>query len=246
MIAVIAVGQTKHEAVTDRIQLKGIAGLWDAAHFVGGVVAIRAGKICHLRYRIRLATQAKGRVRGSGPVHVEFPNPQRGVRRHIGRGVYFSKIIRRAGRRQREPVEVRREVSAKANIDGPEIKRNQLRWLPGEHFVALEGPHGRAYISRACRVELMRAHVIPIGPQADVRIVLELGCAKEKIINVICARSVRGLRDGNTFVPRRGRTAGRAEGKGELTQQPAVRELVIDDNRIAVVVVFTCSGQSAP
>jgi hypothetical protein len=45
----------------------------------------------------------------------------------------------------------------------------------------------------------MRAHVIGIGPQANVRIVLEVAAGQLKVVYIPFARSVGPLRDSDTL-----------------------------------------------
>src|SRR5437879_3978282 len=76
----------------------------------------------------------------------------------------------------------------------------------------------------------MRAHVIGVWPQPKMRVVFKLGGAQRKVVNVILAGGVGTLRDGDTFVII-------STGYSELTHQPAVGQLVVDDDRVAIIIV---------
>src|SRR6185369_15916525 len=81
--------------------------------------------------------------------------------------------------------------------------------------------------------ELVGGHVVAVGPDAEVRIVWELRAGRLEVVDVVRARRVAGLRDGDALVEWR-RCARACE--GELAEQPAVGHLVVHDYRVAVVV----------
>src|SRR5207248_4631133 len=79
--------------------------------------------------------------------------------------------------------------------------------------------------------EFMCAHVISIGPQAKMRIVFE-DWAERKVVDVILARGVGSLRDGDTLAG--GGTA--ASTYSKLGEDPTVGKLVIHHNRVLIVI----------
>src|SRR5439155_25719202 len=105
--------------------------------------------------------------------------------------------------------------------------------VAGEHLHPVEDDGVQA----ATREPSLRAHVVPVRPDADLRIVVSEG-EGEVVEEPAAGDRIARLRDRDTLMRRWRREAGRV---GELADQPAIGEIVVDDNRIAVV-----SGRARP
>jgi len=82
----------------------------------------------------------------------------------------------------------------------------------------------RAQVGGARRVEHVHAHVIGIGPDAELGIIKEVRAEVESVAIPSAGGVARG-RDRDAFVRLRA-------GAGKLTNNPAVSELVIKDDRV--------------
>ena len=96
----------------------------------------------------------------------------------------------------------------------------------------------RAEIRGPRRVEDVVAHVVRVGPDPEVWVVVEVG-SEGVSVAVVGAGRVTGLRDRDALVSRNG-------GSRELADQPAVGELVVEDDRIAVAVELAVAAEARP
>src|SRR5712691_698978 len=111
--------------------------------------------------------------------------------------------------------------------------------VAGQHRRAVEGEWLRAEEGRARRVEYVRAHVVSVGPDGEVRIVEEV-VTHVKTIAVIGAAGIARGRDGDALV-RHSYAVVR-----ELADDPAVGELVIEHDGIAVTGGFARTAKAGP
>ena len=149
--------------------------------------------------------------------------------------VHLDEVVRRAGRRQRRAVEVGRQLTAERRafdeLDQPG------RRIARQHLVALER-NRRGAEEVVVRVEQVRRHVVGVRPDAEVRVVVEDAVAEEERVAEVRARRVGGLRYRDALVVRRGRC--------ELREEPPVGELVVLDDRVAVIPGLARAAEAGP
>src|SRR5207248_5960100 len=80
--------------------------------------------------------------------------------------------------------------------------------------------------------ELVRGHVVTVRPDADLRVVVEHVRAEQERVQVVRAGRVAGRRDRDALAV----LLARGRLRDELRDEPPFRELVVDDDRVAVVV----------
>ena len=131
--------------------------------------------------------------------------------------------LREAGRRAvRTKIEVDRACGESLQHPGP---------LVGNNAGAVE----RARRQR----ELVRGHVVGIGPHTELGVVVEDGRAVREVVPVPRARRIVGLRDRNALVDRR-------RGMCELADQPPVGKPVVQDDRVAIIVGLAEAAEPTP
>ena len=111
------------------------------------------------------------------------------------------------------------------------------RRLTGQHLRPIQGAHLRPREGTAVE-EVVDGQVVAVRPDSELRIVRELVAEGEGVPRVRAGR-IAGRRHGDTLEVRR-----RAD--RELLDDPAVGETVVDDRRVAVVVVLTAAAEAAP
>ena len=79
--------------------------------------------------------------------------------------------------------------------------------------------------------------VVAIGPDAEMRIIEKVG-AEVKAIAIVSAGRIRRSRDSDALV---GRAA-----PGELADEPAVGNMVVEDNRVAVATGLANTAEAGP
>ena len=191
MVAKVSINQSRHQAIADRIQLEWVSLLRDTSRAV--VHTIRPHKISDRCNRVGLPVDSECRIRGVRPVHMKLPKPQRGTRREIGGGIDFREIVRCSRRWQGRAVNVGREVSTESRIGTVKIKINHLGRETRQHLRSLESEGARPDVIG--RIKLMRAHVVGIRPQSEMRIVLKLfrhRRVEQKVVEVILPGCIRG------------------------------------------------------
>jgi hypothetical protein len=141
--------------------------------------------------------------------------------------------------RSRGPVEARWK---EASVNAADRSREGLLvgGLSVDHPRAVEGRNARSVEGRAARIELVGRHVVPVRPDRELRVVREIGVGER--VPVIGAGWVGSGRDRDTEQI----GAGAGAGDRELGDQPAVRELVVEDAGIAVVVGLAEAAESGP
>src|ERR1041385_2052798 len=106
------------------------------------------------------------------------------------------------------------------------------------------GAHRRGVVcANLCTSEGIGEHVkgdvVGVRPNSQLGVIGKLGTAVVKRIPVVCSRSVRCRRNGDTLQVRCGRD-------GELRKDPAIIDLVVLNDDIAVVVRLTPTAEAAP
>ena len=167
------------------------------------------------------------RVRRRRPVDVELPHLQR-VRAEA------EQVVRPTRGRRRRPVEVGREQAAERAAERHALLRRSLR---GDHLRAVVRAHLRPEERRAARVEHVERRVVRVRPHAELRVVGEVR-VRVRVAGVR-ARRVAGPRHGDALQERR-------RAHRELADDPAVREPVVRDRRVAVVVRLAAAAEAAP
>src|ERR1043166_7547197 len=205
----VAIGEALHQTVGQRVELLRSARLRDARP--------AAARLAEGRDRERGRPRER-RVGGGGEVGVHLPDVGR-VRTEV------DEVFGRARGRRDCAVEVCGQHAAEA--------RTQLEALlggrgAGDHLRAVVGAEARA--DEAAPGKHVVGRVVAVGPDAELRVVVEVRLFEG--VDVVGARRVRCLRDGDALVE----AAGRPVGDGELRQHPAVVRLVVLGDGVAVVV----------
>ena len=232
MAAEIPVLHPVHQAVGNGVQLLRRALLRDVVAAVGEGGIERRDRVGV----VRAQAGAERRVGGIVPIHAEFPHVH-GIDRTDAPGVvvHHGEVIGRSLRRQRA-VEIGRQHAAVIGVD-----RGQIEILVGgrriadQHLGAVEREHARA--GPAGGVELVVRHVVPVRPDAEMGIVVHLVVRHDEIVEIPRPRGIARLRNRDHLVARR-----RAD--DELAQEPAVGQVVVEHDRIAVVRRRRRGGES--
>src|ERR1700758_4033735 len=87
--------------------------------------------------------------------------------------------------------------------------------------------------------EHVKGDVVGVRPNPQLWVIRKLGAAVVKRISVVCSRSVRCCRNGDTLQVRCCRD-------GELSKDPAIIDFVVLNDDIAVVVRLTPTAEAAP
>lgn len=117
--------------------------------------------------------------------------------------------------------------------------------LPGrggisrDHLGAIHGAEESGHKRKATRsiIKIVRHHIVGIGPDAVVRIVAEVAAVGSvavghgKRVADIGSRGVRAGRDRDALIENTGR-----RGRGELRNHPAIRQFVVEHDRIAGIL----------
>ncbi|PZR75012.1 MAG: hypothetical protein DLM73_06450 [Chthoniobacterales bacterium] len=112
--------------------------------------------------------------------------------------------------------------------------------LAGQHFCAIESESLRTEIGSTRGVEYVHAHVIGVRPDTDVRVVKKVG-AEVKAVTVVSAGGVGRGRDGDALIGDRP-----ARNAGELADQPAVGQVIVEHDWIAMSAGFTDAAKAGP
>ena len=132
------------------------------------------------------------------------------------------------GRGKSRPIEVR----GQEGIDGTTERTgwtNKGSRLAGQHLGSIKSECLRTEVRGAGGVKDVHAHVIAVGPDAQVRIVVKVR-AEMKAVTGITAGGVARRGNSNAFV---GDGAG-AGGFCKLRDEPAIGQVVVQDYGIAV------------
>ena len=225
-----ASGEAEHELAADRVDRcggRGRRGLFDVPP--GPAVASVVGRDCERT----LGAFGEGGIGRNGKVGMKVEDPQcvAGVAELI-RG-WIDDGRRCAHRRRRQPVETRRQEAEDSLGMGRqiEVEVDQARGgIAGDHLWALEGVCAGPVEGPAVQ-ELVDGHVVRIRPDGELGIVRKVVADRDEVVQVVRARWVRRLRDRDTLVVR-----GSAEAReSELAQDPAIRQGIVDRDRISIV-----------
>ena len=211
----IPVSEPEHQPIRQRVDRIGILWLRNA-------IAAAAGSVGRSNRHDRL--QSFGGIGRSRPIHFHS------IEVHaiaMERG----ENARRAARRQRETVQVRRHMAAFCRIENDLPRRARIA---REHFRAVHcakdatekagpGSGGR---------ELVGHHVVGVGPDAEVRIIAEGISRDGKRVAGIGPCRIGRSGDRYTLIVRIVRGVLRG---CELRNQPSVRDLVVKHHGIAVI-----------
>src|SRR5262249_52131942 len=108
----------------------------------------------------------------------------------------------------------------------------------GEHLGTIERERLRAEISGAGGIEHIHAHVISVWPDTEVRVIEEVR-AEVKVITSPGAGRIVSRGNRNAFVRRNA-------GAGELSDDPAVRDLIVKHYRISEAARLANATKTAP
>ena len=144
--------------------------------------------------------------------------------------------VRRAGGRWRA-LQVRRLRVEDPDGAVGEEEVNELRRVAGQHRGALENHHPGA--DEAGRKLVVRA-VVPVGPHAPLRVVVERARRDNEVIQPIGPQGIGGLGD------RHARVTIRVGRVSELGHEPAVREVVVEHDGIAIIVRLADATEPSP
>src|SRR5260370_19356934 len=136
------------------------------------------------------------------------------------------------------------EVGGQERVNGAAEwsgRADKRRRQVGEHVGTIKRESGRAEVGRAGGVNHVHTHVITVGPDTQLRIVKEVR-AEVKAIASIGAGGVCRRGNGDAFVGDRSAACG----AGKLRHQPAVRDVIIEQDWIAGAAVLACAAKSVP
>ena len=181
--AEVAVLQAIHQTVGDRIQPASCALLLDTVTASAAHVCIECGG----GQDLGLGKGRRGRI---GPINVEIPQLELVGRIAIGVVVHLGKDVGRAGSRRRA-VEISWKHAAQIRIYTIKIEIHHLSWQPLQHFVTLERNRTSPAPGIACK--LVDGHVVAVGPDAKVGIIVEFGRADLELIAIPGTRWITRL-----------------------------------------------------
>ena len=159
----------------------------------------------------------------------------------IGLIVELHEIVRRACRWRNGTVEVGGQHPTERRV-GSHVEVDGTRRTSGNHLRPFEGDDALAAPTAADNTagELIDRHVVPVGPHAKFRIVVQF---RERV-GVPVPRPERAARrrHGDALIER----AARIVRERELGHQPAIGDLVVEHDRIAVVPRLARAAESLP
>ena len=134
-------------------------------------------------------------------------------------------------------VQRRRQHPTQVGIGIVKIEIHHAGWLSEEHFIALKN-HCTLTSPSHTIAELVGGHIIPVRPDPQLRIIIHYSIAVKKLIAIPGAGWIWALADGDTFVV--------WLGYGELADHPAVGQVIVHHDRIAVVAGFASATKALP
>ncbi len=161
VVAEISIRQAKHEPVADPVQLVRIGdpGLGNAIARPGTESGVTSGG--------HTAEKIKSRVRRGLEVDVEMVDKVEIAVRET------DKSVRRAVGRQGEAIEVRRQKWRDGGAERFD-RADESRRITRQHRRAIERERLRPEIGGAGCVEHVHAHVISVGPDGEVRVIVKV------------------------------------------------------------------------
>ena len=167
----------------------------------------------------------EGGIRRSGEVGMKFVQVQ-----IVGAEVHH--VVRRTSRRCGRAIEIGWKQSADR---GALLEADLGGRLSRQHGAAVVGAGVGA--DEGVPVEHVESFVVSVGPHAHLRIVIEVGVLERVAIKG--SSSVGSCRDRDALQVRRG-------GDGELAEDPALRDFVVEDDRIAVIIGLASTAKAGP
>ena len=222
----LAIREPEHQTVADPVQ----TCLWRQLGHTGSGGGAERGKTC----RSRTAYEGKGSVSGRDEIGMEEPDLIGTAARKgdigVGRaGVGKDRAVEVAGKKRRLTSSSRDPRGNKSGGDA------------GEHFRAIKRKGLRTEKGGAGRVEHVHGHVVAVGPDAEMGIVKKVG-THVKAVTIVSAGGIRGRRDGDALVGDRRA----ARGAGKLGDDPPVRDVIIEDDRVAKAAVLAGAAEAGP
>ena len=216
--------QTMHEPVGDRFQRRPTVRLRDTG-LAGGAAEVAV--VRRYSYRVDLAHGGVFRV----PVDVDLPDIECAGSRHRGR----EQRIRRSW-----SIEI---AGNESELARPDVEADQRRRLAGVHcaFVHDAEERAREVKERAARPEDVGDHRDRIADDAVFRIVVEADVVEREFIAVVAAGRVAGFRNRDTL-----REGVQVIRERELAHEPAIGNLVIKYDRIALVERLAVAAGAVP
>ena len=144
-------------------------------------------------------------------------------------------VIGGTGRRQRGAVKGRREEATIGRTCREQLLRGGRA---GEHPAPVHDRDAGPAKGRAVGKNV-DGQVVAVRPDAELGVVGEVRVAPVEPVSVVRAGRVTAGRDGHAHHVRQ-------RGDRELSHEPAVGDLVIEDRRVAVVVGLAATSESAP
>ena len=166
---------------------------------------------------------------GCGPVHVELEQVERTIV-----AIESEEVVGRASGWLGWSIDVRRQDASRSG--GEALLGGSGA---GQHLGTIVGA-GLGAGKVTGRVKEVEGGVVGVGPDADLGVVVEV--ALRKGVAVVGAGRVRGLGDGDALFEGGGGSVG--VGDGELGDDPAGGDLVIEGAWIAVVVCFAQAAEA--
>ena len=220
--AEVAVLEPPHRPLVDRVERRRRSGLGDA----GEAEEAAQGGVEGRQREVGGAAEARGgRV---APVDVEFPDLDAVGATEVVAVDLAVVGVRGAHGRGRRAIEVagQHHVAGQAGQPG-DVELDEGGRVAVEHVGPVEG-HRRHVAAE------VRRHVVGVRPDAQFEVVGER--AHVEFIEVISpGDGIRGARDGDAHV----------RGAGELAEQPAICQRVIENNRVAQVLRRAGAGGDA-
>ena len=216
--------QAVHKPVGDRLQRRSAVRLRDTGFTRGTAEVAVEGRD---RDRSNLVdTGVLGR-----PVDIDLPDIESAGCRHRGR----KQRIRRP-----RTVEV---AGNEAEFTGADVETDQRRRLAGihgrlVHDAKVGAPEGEA---RAALAEQVGNHRDRVVDDAVLRVVVEADVIEREFVAIVAGGRIAALRNRNAL-----RERVQAVRKRELAHEPAIGGLVIQHDRVALVVGLAVTADAAP
>ncbi len=157
--------------------------------------------------------------------------------------VHLDEVVGRA-RRRRRSVQIAGQHASQVEIDGAEIEVDEGRRLSGEHLLPIERHDALPGPLEHKSGVLVHGHVVGVGPNAELRIVVQ--AAERVLVPVVLTQRVgrRGHRDALVEGPEE--QPEEAVGNRELAEQPAIGQVIVEHDDVAVVCRLAWSPESRP
>ncbi len=222
--AEVAQLQPMHEAVGDRLELRPAVGLRNAGF------AVRRAQVAVIR-RDRDCGDLVHRSDVGRPVDVDLPDVEGAGIRHRGG---------EEGRRGAGAIEV---AGHEAELAAADVESDEVGGLAGVHRVLVHHAEEGALEEEVGSdlLEEVGGHGDRVIDDAVLWVVVETVAVEGELIAVPGGSGIAGLRHCDAL-----RERAEVVGKGELARQPAVSGIVVEDDRVALVVGLAVAADSVP